>query len=150
MTSVQSWSRRHHWLESTSSMPIFKRLCLVIYKILTLVFPVNDKEGYELYLYKDPNRNMNIYLAKLSRFESADFASVMIDGVGCSRRHMCPQCDIWLLSMHLAITLFICTNIDTTLNILNNNGLIQVPVAPRSLKWPTGFYTSICCGLPFR
>ena len=27
------------------------------------------------------------------RFESTDFASVMIDDVGCSRRHQCPQCD---------------------------------------------------------
>ena len=37
---------------------------------------------------------MHIYLAKSSRFESTDFASVMIDDVGCSRRHQCPQCDI--------------------------------------------------------
>ena len=35
---------------------------------------------------------MHIYLAKSSRFESTDFASVMIDDVGCSRRHQCPQC----------------------------------------------------------
>ena len=30
---------------------------------------------------------MHIYLAKSSRFESTVFASVMIDDVGCSRRH---------------------------------------------------------------
>ena len=36
---------------------------------------------------------MHIYLAKSSRFESTDFASVMIDDVGCSRRHQCPQCE---------------------------------------------------------
>ena len=36
---------------------------------------------------------MHIYLAKSSRFESTDFASVMIDDVGCIRRHQCPQCD---------------------------------------------------------
>ena len=35
---------------------------------------------------------MHINLAKSSRFESNDFASVMIDDVGCSRRHQCPQC----------------------------------------------------------
>ena len=34
---------------------------------------------------------MHIYLAKSSRFESTGFASVMIDEVGCSRRHQCPQ-----------------------------------------------------------
>ena len=37
---------------------------------------------------------MHIYAAKSSRFESTDFASIMIDDVGCSRRHQCPQCDI--------------------------------------------------------
>ena len=36
---------------------------------------------------------MHIYLAKSSPFESTDFASVMIDDVGCSRRHQCPQCE---------------------------------------------------------
>ena len=33
---------------------------------------------------------MHINLAKSSRFESNDFASVMIDDV---RRHQCPQCE---------------------------------------------------------
>ena len=33
------------------------------------------------------------FLAKSSRFKSADFASVMTDDVGCSGRHQCPQCD---------------------------------------------------------
>ena len=32
------------------------------------------------------------FLSKSTRFESTDFASVMIDDVGCSRRHQCPQC----------------------------------------------------------
>ena len=41
---------------------------------------------------------MHIYLAKSSRFESTDFASVMIDDVGCSRRHQCPQCEYEKLS----------------------------------------------------
>ena len=36
---------------------------------------------------------MHIYLAKSSWFESTDFAPVMIDDVGCSRRHQCPQCE---------------------------------------------------------
>ena len=36
---------------------------------------------------------MYVYPAKSSRFESTDFASVMIDDVGCSRRHQCPRCD---------------------------------------------------------
>ena len=35
---------------------------------------------------------MHVYPAKLSRFESTDFASVMIDDVACSRRHQCPRC----------------------------------------------------------
>ena len=37
---------------------------------------------------------MHIYLAKSSWFESTDFASVMFDDVGCSRRHQCPQCGL--------------------------------------------------------
>ena len=32
------------------------------------------------------------FLAKSSRFKSADFASVMTDDVGCSGRHQCTQC----------------------------------------------------------
>ena len=35
---------------------------------------------------------MHVYQAKSSRFESTDFASVVIDDVDCSRRHQCPQC----------------------------------------------------------
>ena len=34
---------------------------------------------------------MHFNLAKSSRFESTDFASVMIDGVGCIRHHQGPQ-----------------------------------------------------------
>ena len=34
------------------------------------------------------------FLAKSSRFKSADFASVMTDDVGCSGRHQCTQCGI--------------------------------------------------------
>ena len=49
---------------------------------------------------------MHIYLAKSSRFESTDFASVMIDDVGCSRRHQCPQCgygqsSVWVTAVTL-------------------------------------------------
>ena len=32
------------------------------------------------------------YIAKSYRFKSTDFASVMIDEVGCSRRHVFPRC----------------------------------------------------------
>ena len=35
---------------------------------------------------------MHVFLSKSTRFESTDFESVMIDDVGCSRRHQCPQC----------------------------------------------------------
>ena len=52
-----------------------------MYKTLALVFPVKLKEGYEPYLYKNPSRNMDIYQAKMLRFESTGFASVMIDDV---------------------------------------------------------------------
>ena len=121
MTSAQSWSRRHHWFEPTSSFPIFKGLYLVIYKTLARIFSVRLKECWELYLCKNPIRNMhvyptkssrfqstdfasvmiddvgwrrlNVYPIKSSRFQSTDFASVMIDDVGCSRRHQCPRCD---------------------------------------------------------
>ena len=44
MTSAQSWSRRHHWFEPTSSLPIFNGLYLVICKTLALIFPVQLKE----------------------------------------------------------------------------------------------------------
>ena len=38
MTSAQSWSRRHHWFDPTSSLPIFKGLYLVFYKTLALIY----------------------------------------------------------------------------------------------------------------
>ena len=38
---------------------------------------------------------MHTYPAKLSRFESTDFASIMFDDVGCSRCHQCPWCESW-------------------------------------------------------
>ena len=41
---------------------------------------------------------MHVYQAKSSRFESTDFASVMIDDVGCSRRLKCPGCDYGTLT----------------------------------------------------
>ena len=41
---------------------------------------------------QNPSRNMHVSPAKSSMFESTNFASVMIDDVGCSRRHQCPRC----------------------------------------------------------
>ena len=70
----------------------FKGSYLVIYKTLALIFPVQLIECSELYLWKNPRRNMHVYPAKSSRFESTDFASIMIDDIGCSRLHQCPQC----------------------------------------------------------
>ena len=43
MTSAQSWSRRHHCLEPTSSLPIFKGLFLVIYKTLGFTFTIHER-----------------------------------------------------------------------------------------------------------
>ena len=56
-------SRRHHWFEPTSSVPIFRRLYLTIYET-SYIFSVQLKDCYELYLYKTPSRNMYVYLAK--------------------------------------------------------------------------------------
>ena len=72
-------------------LAIFKGLYLVIYIKLALIFPVKLKGYWELYLCKNPSRrNMHVYPAKSLRFESTDFASVMLVDVGCSRRHHCP------------------------------------------------------------
>ena len=60
-----------------SSLPIFKGLYLVVYMTLAPIVPVQLKECYEVYLCKNPSRNIYVYSAKLSRFESNDFASVM-------------------------------------------------------------------------
>ena len=57
-------SRRHDWFEPTSSVPIFRRLDLIIYEILLYIFSVQHKDCYELYLWKNPSRNMHVYLAK--------------------------------------------------------------------------------------
>ena len=46
---------------------------------------------------------MHVYQANSSGFESTDFASVMIDDVGCSRRHQCTQCALWGISVSLCI-----------------------------------------------
>ena len=37
-------SRRHHWFEPTSSLPIFKRLYLTIYETLSYIFSVQLKD----------------------------------------------------------------------------------------------------------
>ena len=58
------WSRRHHWFELTSSVPIFRRLYLTIYETLLFIFFVQLKDCYELYLCKNPTRNMHVNLAK--------------------------------------------------------------------------------------
>ena len=52
MTSAQSWSRRSHWFEPTSSLPIFKGLYLAIFKTLSLFFPVQLTECLEPYSCK--------------------------------------------------------------------------------------------------
>ena len=44
MMSAQSWSRHHHCFEPTSSLWIIKRLYLIIYMTLALIFPVQLKE----------------------------------------------------------------------------------------------------------
>ena len=44
------------------------------------------------YILKNPSQHMHVYLWKSSRFEPTDFASVIIDDFGFSRRHQCPQC----------------------------------------------------------
>ena len=49
---------------------------------------------------------MHLYLAKSSRFESTDFATVMNDDVGCSRRHQCPQCEYRVIYNLLIFCLF--------------------------------------------
>ena len=43
------------------------------------------------------------FLAKSSRFKSADFASVMNDDVGCSGRHQSTQCDLITLPFSVFI-----------------------------------------------
>ena len=87
MTSAQSWSRRHHWLEPTSSMLIFKPLNLVIYKTLTLAFSVLLTECLELLLCKIPGWSRHVFLSKSRRFESTDFVSVMIDDCDVCSEH---------------------------------------------------------------
>ena len=90
-------------LEPTSSVPIFKPLYLVIYTTLTLAFSVLLTECLELLLCKIPGWSMHVFISKSTRFESTDFASVMIDDVGCSRRHQCPQCDVSRLGLKLSL-----------------------------------------------
>ena len=57
-------SRRYHWFELTSSVPIFRRLYLTIYETSLYIFSVQLKYCYELYLCKNPSQNMHVYLAK--------------------------------------------------------------------------------------
>ena len=56
MTSAQSWSRRHHCFGPTSSLPVFKRLYLDIYKTLAFTFLAQLKECQELYVWKNTSR----------------------------------------------------------------------------------------------
>ena len=69
----------------------FQRVIYLVIENISTCLSCKLKEGYEQYLYKNQSRNRHIYLAKSSLFESTEFASVMIDDVGCSRRHRCPS-----------------------------------------------------------
>ena len=79
--------------ESTSSLPIFKGLFIYGYLQNISTYLSGKAQCYEVYSCKHRSQNMHAYPAKSSRFESTDFASVMIDDVGCSRRHQCTQCE---------------------------------------------------------
>ena len=46
----------------------------------------------KLLICKIPGWSIHVFLSKSMRYELTDFAWVMIDDVGCSRRHQCPQC----------------------------------------------------------
>ena len=60
MTPAQSWSRRHYWLEPTSSSPIFKGLFLVIYKTTGFTFSIRWK-NVENYYYAKLQANSGIF-----------------------------------------------------------------------------------------
>ena len=95
--SNQWWRRLNlgSTIEPTSSLPIFKRLYHIIYKTLAHFF-LYSWENVKNYHYANFQADPWIFLAKLSRFRSANFASVMTDDVGCSGRHQCTQCCQWL------------------------------------------------------
>ena len=91
MTSAQASSEFGSTIEPTSSMPIFKRLYLVIYKTLALTF--FSTAGRMLRsLCKIPGWSRQVFLSKSTKFESTDFASVMTDDVGCIS---VPGANIW-------------------------------------------------------
>ena len=59
-------------------MPIFIRLYLVFNITLALTLSVMLKECYELLLCEIPGWSRHVFLSKSTKFESTDFASVMI------------------------------------------------------------------------
>ena len=79
MTSAQASGDVGSTIEPMSSMPIFKRLYFVIYKLLALTFSVLITECSELLSRKNPGGFRHVFLSKSTRFESTDFASVMIE-----------------------------------------------------------------------
>ena len=87
MTSAQSWSRRHHWLEPRSSLPIFKGLFLVIYKKISI------------YFFYTAERMLRTIIMQNSKLIQVCFP-IKIEEVWIDRfcvrydwwRHQCPQC----------------------------------------------------------
>ena len=87
--SSQWWRRLHDWadvIHADFQMVISRYL----QNISTYLFCT--AECQELCLFKIPGWSRYVFQSKLTRFESTDFASVMIDDIDCSRRHQYPQC----------------------------------------------------------
>ena len=91
--SNQWWRRLNlgSTIEPTTSLPIFKRLYDIIYKTLAVFFFCAAERMLRTIIMQIFRLIQAFFLAKSSRFKSADFASVMTDDVGCSGCHQCTQ-----------------------------------------------------------
>ena len=94
MTSAQLWSRRHHWPWADVIRADFQTvISRYLHNVNTRLFSTADKM-FRTIIMQNSRLVYACFPIKSTRFESTDFASVMIDDAGCSRRHQCPQCEI--------------------------------------------------------
>ena len=95
MTSAQGqwWRRLHNWADVIHAdfQTVISR---VQQNISTCLFCTAERM-LRTVMMQNSRLIQACFLSLSTSFESTDFASVMVDDVGCSGRHQCPQCGNW-------------------------------------------------------
>ena len=89
ITRYNRYSRLRDWADAIQA-DFQTAISRYLQNIITYLFCTNETMSRTKIL----GWSSHVFISKSTRFESTNFASAMIDDVGCSRRHQCPQCFI--------------------------------------------------------